>query len=74
MATGISTIFISGLEGKTYSLYFPMETLNETTISELKRAVQDITRVDPDTQRLLYGTKLLEPIQDGRKRTFGIII
>ena len=71
MATGMSRIFIQGLEGKTYSLYFPMETLNETTISELKRAVQDRTRVDPDLQSLIYQRQELRTIRDGRKMTFG---
>ena len=71
MATRISNIFIQGLRNKTYTCQFPTETFNETTISELKRAVLDKTGIGLGEQRLIYRGKTLETIRDGRKGTFG---
>ena len=71
MATGLSNIFISGLEGKTIVCNFPTGTINETTISELKLAVQIKTGFEPDEQRLIFGGLELETIKNGREMTFG---
>ena len=70
MATGMSTIFIEGLEGRTNTCQFPTETFNETTISELQQAVQDKTGLGLDQQRLIYGTKVLETILEDKQTTF----
>ena len=70
MATGMSTIFIQWLEGKTKTCYFPTGTFNKTTISELKLAIQNRTGFEPDMQRLIFGSKQLETIKNGREMTF----
>ena len=70
MATGMSNIFIVGLEGKTRVCNFPTETFNETTISELKLAVQIKTGFEPDEQRLIFVSKELKTIMNGREMTF----
>ena len=70
MATGLSTIFIEGLEGETITFYYHTKTFNGTTISELKRAVQDQTGIELVEQRLMYNYKELETIWKGREMTF----
>ena len=70
MATGLSNIFIQWLEGKTITCYFPTGTFNETTISELKLAIQNRTGFEPDKQRLIFVSKELETIMNGREMTF----
>ena len=71
MATGLSNIFISALEGKTITCSFPTGTINKTTISELKLAIQNRTGFEPDEQRLIFGSKDLETLENGREMTFG---
>eukprot|EP00800_Vazella_pourtalesii_P016745 TRINITY_DN489_c0_g1_i4.p1 TRINITY_DN489_c0_g1~~TRINITY_DN489_c0_g1_i4.p1 ORF type:complete len:245 (-),score=34.25 TRINITY_DN489_c0_g1_i4:70-804(-) len=68
MATGMSTIFIQWLEGKTRTCYFPTGTFNETTISELKLQIK--TGFEPDEQRLIFVSKELKTIMNGREMTF----
>ena len=70
MATGLSNIFITGLEGETISCQFPSGTFNENTISELKLVIQDKTGVKLDNHRLLFGGRQLETIKNDRELTF----
>ena len=70
MAIGMSTIYITGLDGKTHSCYFPSETFEETTISDLKLKIQDKTGYEIHMQRLIYDTKDLESVRDGKEMTF----
>ena len=71
MATGMSNIFIVGLEGKTITCSFPTGTINKTTISELKLVVRNKTGTELDKQRLIFGDLELETIKNGREMTFG---
>ena len=71
MAIGMSTIFIRGLEGKTHSCYFPRETFEKTTISDLKLEVQKRTGYEIQIQRLIYVSRELASEKKGRESTFG---
>ena len=66
----VSTVIISGLNNYTINLHFLTESFDETTISELKRALQVRTGIELDHQFLMYGSKELETILNGRKATF----
>ena len=72
MATGMSTIFLRGLGSKTRTCHFPTKTFHRTTISELKRAVQNKTEIGLDQIRLVYGCKQLETIRMGEETTFSL--
>ena len=71
MATGIATVHIIGLEGKTISINLPAATFSRTTISELKYQVELKMGVKIEIQRLVYGNKQLESQRDGLVCTFG---
>ena len=70
MATGMSSIFISGAEGKTTTRNFPNDTFDKTTISELKLQIITTRGIDPDNLRLLYAGQELQSVMHGKEMTF----
>ena len=71
MATGISRIFITGLDNKAHQCYFPRGTFEKTTISDLKLEVQKKTGYEIQIQRLIYVSRELASERNGRESTFG---
>ena len=69
MATGISTIFITGHDGKTRSCIFPSETFAKTTISDLKLEVEKKMGIEIQMQRLMYVYRELVSERNGREMT-----
>ncbi|KAI6646985.1 Ubiquitin [Oopsacas minuta] len=63
MAT--NSIFVVGVQGKTHSINIPIEDFKEYTVSQLKRVVYKKTGIEPENQRLLYGSKQLEDVRNG---------
>ena len=66
MASGMATLYIMSLEGKAYSIYFPIATFHQTKISELRDKIRLTIGYGIEFHGLLFRSKRLQS-----DRTFG---